>query len=60
MSGYAPDNQLWLGLASSNRVKPGRNSQSGEAPMDGKLDDSPALCGLTHRTAVYGPVRTVV
>jgi hypothetical protein len=45
MGGHAPDNQLWLGLASSNRVKPDRNSQSGEALIDGKLDANPALFG---------------
>jgi hypothetical protein len=60
MDGRAPANQLRLSLPGVDRVKLDRNLVSGEATIGETRRESPAFLGLSHGTAVYGPVRTVV
>jgi len=48
MSGHAPANQLRLSLPSSDRVKPERDSVSGETNISGKCFEPPARQGQDY------------
>jgi hypothetical protein len=59
MNGHAPANQLRLSLPGDDKVKPESTSEAVK-PSSGKRDANLRPKGLSHGTAVYGPVCTVV